>query len=169
MVFRNFAPTKEAFEELQKKNSELEQEISFLKEKEKNQTFLSLAKKVKDLTEELNRNSQNNDGMKAIFDLKTNKFEEEKKTLEKEIESLKHQNDLLKTKLFAPVEKFPEYRIFRKTEPELGGLDENPKPETLTATINSYAKRGFEVQQVNNVIGSGDRTEFIVLMVKKPT
>lgn len=158
MVFRNFAPTKEAFEELQKKNSELEQEISFLKEKEKNQTFLSLAKKVKDLTEELNRNSQNNDGMKAIFDLKTNKFEEEKKTLEKEIESLKHQNDLLKTKLFAPVEKFPEYLIF-----QMENLSH------LAIDINNCAKRGFEVQQINNVINSKNRTEYIVLMVKKPT
>jgi len=158
MIFRNFAPTKEAFEELQKKNSELKQEISFLKEKEKNQTFLSLAKKVKDLTEELNRNSQNNDGMKAILDLKTKKFEEEKKTLEKEIESLKLQNDLLKNKLDASIENSPEYLIFQM---------ENLRH--LTIDINNYAKRGFEVQQINNVINSKNRTEFIVLMVKKPT
>lgn len=158
MVFRDFTPTKEAFEELQKKNSDLQQQINSLKEREKNQTFLSLAKKVKDLTEELNRNSQNNDGMKAIFDLKTNKLEEEKKTLEKEIESLKNQNDLLKIKLDTSIENSPEYLIFQMEN--LGHL---------TIDINNYAKRGFEVQQINNVINSKNRIEFIVLMVKKPT
>lgn len=163
MVFRDFTPTKEAFEELQKKNAELQQEINFLKEREKNQTFLSLSKKVKDLTEKVE------DLTKEKEALKSNKFEEEKKTLEKEIESLKNQNELLKAKLFAPIGKCPEYRIFRKTEPELGGLDENPKPETLTTTINNYAKRGFEVQQVNSTFIPGRGTEFYVLMVKKPT
>ncbi len=96
--------------------------------------------------------------MKAILDLKTKKFEEEKKTLEKEIESLKLQNDLLKNKLDASIENSPEYLIFQM---------ENLRH--LTIDINNYAKRGFEVQQINNVINSKNRTEFIVLMVKKPT
>lgn len=172
MTFRTSAPTQEALQELQKRNSELEQEISIFKEKERNGTFLSLAKKVKDLTEECEK--LKNKKTEEQYDLfisgsrERNSLKEEKKTLEKEIETLKQQNALLKTKLDTSVSKYPEYIVFRKIEPELGGLDENPKPESLTTIINNCAKKGFEVQQINNIINFRNDTEYVVLMVKKP-